>query len=188
MGCRDHPGARETCPIEDLIETDLTEVGQEEKEAAKLGLKLSGGEIQMTYICYGSNLGPYARRPLVITSPGQAGKPFLLEDHGHRCRTQFMPLIAQDLADIVDGEVLLAQGNDLVPKPICFGSTLRSFGRGYEEASIGVLAKLMTEDAEASLCVSKPSSGLSGRDAFDEIGSQGLVLPVGGIGGFEKDP
>jgi hypothetical protein len=46
----------------------------------------------------------------------------------------------------------------------------------------------MTEDAETSLCVSKPSSHLSRREAFDEIGSQGLVLPVSGTGGFEKDP
>jgi hypothetical protein len=103
MGRRDHLGPWETCLIEDLVETDLMEVRQKEKEAAELGLKLSGGEIQMTNICYGSNLRPYSRRPFVIASLGQAGKPFLLEDHGHRCRTQLMPLIPKDLVDIIDG-------------------------------------------------------------------------------------
>jgi hypothetical protein len=188
MRSRDPLGSREICLLEDLVETDLVEVGQKEKEAAELGLKLSGGEIQMTNICNGSNLRPYARRPLVIASPGQAGKSFFLEDHGYRCRTEFMPLFPQGLADIIDGEVLLSQGDDLIPKPILFGSGLRSFKRRHKEGPTGVLTKLMTEDAEASLCVSKPASRLSRRDAFDEIGSQGLVLPVNGIGGFEKDP
>jgi hypothetical protein len=188
MGRWNHLGAWKACLIEDLIETDLTDVGQKEKESAKLCLKVSRGEIQMTYICYGSSLRPYARRPLVIASPGQASKPFFFEDHGYCSRTQFMALIAQEPADIIDGEVLLAQSNDLVPKPVCLGSTLRTFGRRNKEASFWILAKLVTENAEASLCVSKPSSRLSRRETFDEIGSQGLVLPMSGIGGFEKDP
>ena len=64
MGRRDHLGPREACLIEDLVDTDLMEERQKEKEAAELGLKLSGGEIQTTNVCYGSNLRPYARRPL----------------------------------------------------------------------------------------------------------------------------
>jgi hypothetical protein len=188
MGRWDHLGAWETCLMEDLIKTDLTKVRQKEEEAAEPGLKMPGTEIQMTNIRHGRNLRPYARRSLVIASPGQAGKSFLLEDHGHCCRTQFMVLFPQDLADIIDGEVLFSQGYDLTPKPIRFRSGLRSFCRRNEEGPIGLLPKLMTEDTEASLRVSKPSSRLGRRDAFDEIGSQCLVLPVGGIGGFEKDP
>ena len=188
MGCWDHFGTRETCLIEDLVQADLDEVRQEKKQAAELGLKVPAGKIQVPHVCNGSNLRPNARRPFVIASPGQAGKALFLEDHGHRRRTQFVSLIAQEPADIIDREVLLAQGNDFVPKPICFGSTLGSFGGRGKEVSMGVLAKLMTKDPEASLCIPKASSHLGRGDAFDEIGSQRLVLPVSGIGGFEEDP
>ena len=160
MRRRDHFRAWKTRPVEDFVQTDLDEVGQEKKEAAELGFKLPGSKIKTAYISYGSDFRPYAGRPFLIATPWQAGKPFLLENDGHSCRAQSMLLIAQDLADIVDGEVLLAQGNDFVPKPLCFGSTLRSFGRRGKELSMGVLSKLMTKDPEASLCVPKASSRL----------------------------
>jgi hypothetical protein len=70
MGCGDHLGAWKTCLIEDLIERYLTEVGEEEKEATELSFKLPGTEIHPTHIGHRRNLGPYARRFLIIAPPG----------------------------------------------------------------------------------------------------------------------
>lgn len=188
MRRRDHLRAWKTSLVKYFVQTDLDEVGHKEKEATELGFKLPGSEIKITYICHGGGFRPYAGRPFLIAPPWQAGKSFLLENHGHSRRAQSMLLIAQDLADIVDGEVLLAQGNDFVPKSIRFGSTLRSFGGRGEEVLMGVLSKLMTKDPEASLRVPEASSRLGRGEAFDEIGPERLVLPVSGIGGFEEDP
>lgn len=188
MSGRDHLGARESRLVKDLVETDLTEVRQKEKEAAELGFKAPGSQVQLANIRNGRNFGAYAGGPFVIAAPGQSGEAFLFEDHGYGSRTQFMPFFPQRPADVVDRKVPLAQGNDLISKRICFRSAVRPLGGREEEASMRVLAKLMTEDTEASLCVPEPSGRLSGREPVDEISSKGLVAPVGGIGGFEKDP
>ena len=144
MGRRDHCRAWKACLVEDLIQTDLTEVGQKKKESSEFGFELSGGEVQMTYICNWSDLGPCAREPFLIVSPGQACKPFFLKNHGNCRRTQFMSYLTQDQTDVINGEVLLSQSDDLVPKLVCFGSSLGTFGRRNKEVSLGVLAKLVT--------------------------------------------
>ena len=54
-------------------------------------------------------------------------------------------------ADVIDGEILFSQADDLLA-PIIFLLQLggRSFGWGNEELPFGVLPELMTEDQEAS--------------------------------------
>jgi hypothetical protein len=49
------------------------------------------------------------------------------------------------------------------------------------------LAKAVAEHAEAIGGVAEAVGDLGGREALDEIGAQGLVLPVGGVGGYEED-
>jgi hypothetical protein len=96
-------------------------------------------------------------------------------------------LLGQSAADVVDGEVLLPEGDDLFSDAILLGSG-RSFGaRREEELPLGILAELMAQDPEAARSVAKAASGLGGGDAIDEVRAQGLVLAVERILGHQED-
>jgi hypothetical protein len=183
----DHRGSWKSRLLKDLLQWNLTEERQEEEEAPKLGLELPGGEVQTAHIRYRGNLGPCTGGPFLIASSGQAGKPFLFEDRGDGRWSQRMAFILQDLADVIDGEVLFAKANDLVTEVVLLAGTLRAFGGRHKETPMGILAKLVAQDAKTTGSVAKPSSRFSRREAFDEVGSKGLILPVRGIGGFEED-
>jgi hypothetical protein len=93
----------------------------------------------------------------------------------------------QDAADIIDGTILLAQSNDLVPDGIGFGRSLGPLLRGEEEGALWVLAKLVGKNTEASRGIPEAASDFGGRELIDEIGPQGFVLTMRGIDGFEKE-
>ena len=44
----------------------------------------------------------------------------------------------------------------------------------------------MDEDAEAAGGVAEACGGLGGGESLDEVGAEGLVLAVGGVGRLEK--
>ena len=46
----------------------------------------------------------------------------------------------------------------------------------------------MDEDTEAPRRIAEAASGLVTGQSVDEVGSEGLVLAMGGVGGFEEDP
>ena len=56
-----------------------------------------------------------------------------------------------------------------------------------EEVASRVLAELVDEDSEAPRRVTEAASDLGTGSPFDEEGAEGLVLAVGGVGGFEED-
>ena len=97
-------------------------------------------------------------------------------------------MVGRIAADVVDGEVLFTEGDDAVAVGIGLGCGLGSLGRSEEEVPWGTLAELVDEDAEAPRGVTEAASGLGTGVPLDEESRRGLVLPVGGVGGFEEDP
>ena len=85
----------------------------------------------------------------------------------------------------MDGEVLLAEGDDLLPQPFLLARRPALAGGG-EEVAVGLAAELVDEDAEASRRVAEASGGLGRWEALDEEGPQGLVLSMGGVGGLQE--
>ena len=98
-----------------------------------------------------------------------------------------MSFVGQIAADVVDREVLFAQGDDAVAYGIGLGSGLGSFGRLEEEVASGILAELVDEDSEAPWGVTEAMSGLGAGEAIDEEGAEGFVLTVGSVGGLEEE-
>lgn len=98
-----------------------------------------------------------------------------------------MASFLEDLPDVIDGEVLFAGLDNLVPERVRFRGGFGALGRGNEEGSRGILPKIVDQDAKTSGRVAKAAGGLLGRELVDEEGAQGLVLAVGGIGGLEKN-
>ena len=131
--------------------------------------------------------GPRAGRALVVGPARQSSESFLLEDLCDGDRAERVSLVGQVAADVVDGEVLFAQGDDTVAEGIGFGCGMGSLGRCEEEVASRVLAELVDEDSEAPRGVTKAASDLGTGDSLDEKGAEGLVLAVGGVGGFEED-
>ena len=48
-------------------------------------------------------------------------------------------------------------------------------------------AEMMTQDAKGTWGVGKTAGDVSRGEALDEIGAEGLVLALGGGGGFEEE-
>ena len=89
--------------------------------------------------------------------------------------------MGQRTADIVDGEVLFPQRDDPIPKSLLL-AWWPTLARGRdEEVTLGVMAKLVDQDAETSGCVAEPRGRLGGGETVDEEGAQGFVLPMGGV-------
>jgi hypothetical protein len=59
--------------------------------------------------------------------------------------------------------------------------------RREEEFPVGILAKLMTEDAETAGRVAKLPGRMGGGVALDEKGAEGLILAVDGVFRFQEE-
>ena len=94
----------------------------------------------------------------------------------------------EGLTDIVNGEVLLPQRNDVVADRIPFWGVVWSFAGLDEEGAVGVLAKLVTEHAKTPGGIAKPLGDLLRGQSLNKVRPECLVLPVGGVGWFEEDP
>jgi hypothetical protein len=124
--------------------------------------------------------------PLVVAASRQFGEPLFLRDCGDRRRAERLVVAGEGAADVVDGEVLLPQRDDLFPQSLPL-SGWSALPRGRdEEVTPGLVAELMDQDPKTSRCVPEPSGRFGGRDTIDEEGPQGFVLPMGGVGGLQE--
>ena len=187
LGRRNHPAAGESSLLEDAVQTGSDQRGEEQEQASEAGAEFAGLEIEFGNAGHCRCRGAGAGRALLILTAGQAGKAFLLEEQRDGHRTDRLAFAAEELADVVDRQILLAQGDDLVPQALGLGGRFRAFGRRQEEPPVRVLAELMGEDAEASGGVSATASGLGGGKAFDEVGAKGFVLAMSGVLGLEEE-
>ena len=91
--------------------------------------------------------------------------------------------------DVVDGEIAFAHRHDEFADAIPDGGETRPVLDGLEEADllIGIMAELVTEDAERTGRVAEAAGDLQGRPAFDEVGAEGLVLSVQRVFGSEEE-
>ena len=173
---------------EDAIEGDRGQHRQEEEQAAEFGPERRGLKVELPDIGDIGRGRPRAGWTFVVGPAWQASESFVLEDLCDGDRTEGVSLVGQIAADVVDREVLFAQGDDAIAEGIGLGCGLGSLGRCEEEVASGILAELMDEDAEAARGVTEAASGLGAGKAIDEEGAEGLVLTVGGVGGLEEDP
>ncbi len=184
----DHLRSGESRLLEDAIEGDCGQHRQEEEQAAELGLERARAQIELPDIGDIGRGGPRAGWAFVVGPARQACESFVLEDPGDGDLAERASLVGQIAADVVDGEVLFTEGDDAVAEGIGLGCGLGSLGRSEEEVPWGTLAELVDEDAEAPRGVTEAASGLGTGEPLDEESAEGLVLPVGGVGGFEEDP
>jgi hypothetical protein len=105
---------------------------------------------------HGPDIG--ARRPLssgpkgpfVVCSPRKAGKALLLEDLRDRYGAESIAGAGQLRADVIDGEVVLAQLDDPFAHLLLLRSDTGALLRRQEELPLRMLTKLVTENSEAA--------------------------------------
>ncbi len=131
--------------------------------------------------------GARAEGTFLISPAWQASETFLLEDLPDGDGTEWVALMGQVAADVVDREVLLSQGGDPIAEGIGLGSSLGPLGRGEEEVASRILAELMDQDAEASWGIAEAVGSLITGQSLDELGAERFVLAMGGVGWFEED-
>jgi len=67
------------------------------------------------------------------------------------------------------------------------GCGLRPFGRRQEELPTRSMPELMDQNSQAPWGVSEAFGNLGHGESLDEEGAEGLVLAVGGVGGFKEE-
>src|SRR5689334_3703581 len=109
MPCRNHLRPREASLLDEPIQADAGQGRQEQEQAPELGTELPRAQVQVADIGdFGrSRAGPWWA--FLVQTSGKPGKSFRLEELRDGHRAQGLPLLVEGAADVVDGEVLLAQ-------------------------------------------------------------------------------
>jgi len=184
---RDHLRSGEPRFLEDAIEGNRSQHRQKEEQAAEFGPEGPRAQVKLSNVGDIGRGRPRAGWALVVGPARQPRESFFLEDLCDGDRAERASLVGQVATDVVDGEVLFAQGDDTVAEGIGLGCGMRPLGRFEEEVASRVLAELVDEDSEAPRRVTEAASDLGTGNPFNEEGAEGLVLAVGGVGGFEED-
>jgi hypothetical protein len=173
--------------LEQPLQRDLSQIRDKQVQPSELSPKSPDREIQPVHIGHLCDLGPRSWESFFVSSSGQPGKPFFFENQRDGNGADPLPALFQDPADIIDGEILLSQRDNLVPETVGFRRGLRSLLRGKKEGAIWILAELVGQDAEASRGIPEAASDFDRREIIDEVSPEGFVLTMSGIGGFEKE-
>lgn len=168
------------------VERQLSERGQEQKEAAELGMQGAGLEVEFPNVGHGGDGGARTGRPFVVGAAGQFGEAFFLKNLGDGSGGQRLAGLVQGPADVIDGEVLLAQGNDLLTVLVFLGCRVRAFGGIQEKGAIGFAAELVDQGAKTGGGITEACGDLGSWQTFDAVGAEGFVLALGGVAGLEE--
>ena len=145
----DHLRSGEPRRSEDAIEGNRGQHRQEEEQTAEFGPERPRAQVELPDVGDIGRGRPRARWAFVVGPARQPSESFVLEDLCDGDRAERMSLVGQIAADVIDGEVLFAQGDDAVAEGVGLGCGLGSLSRREEEVASGILAELVDEDSEA---------------------------------------
>ena len=171
---------------EELVEVGRDQPRQEQEQASELGAQMAWRQVELADIGHLGLDGTGLDGPLVVGSPWQLGEPLLLQDGGDGRRAERGLLSGQGEADVVDGEVLLPEGDDLLSKPVLLSRRSSLACGGGEEVRLESDCGSMDEDTKAGGRIAESPGRLGGWDAVNEEGPEGFVLPMGGVGGLQE--
>jgi hypothetical protein len=179
---------REPRLFEQPLQGNLGQIRDKQVKPPELGPESPDRKIQPVHIGHLCDLGTRPRESFLVSSSGKPGKTFFLEKQRDGNGADPLPALFQDPTDIIDGEILLSQRDNLVPETVGFRRGMRSLLRGKKEWPIWTLAELVGQDAEASRRIPEAASDFDRREIIDEVSPEGFVLTMSGISGFEKEP
>ena len=185
----DGAGAGQAAAPDEGVEAQLGEEGQEEEQAAESGAEGARGEVKG--LDGGEGSGEGLERALDLASgaareAGQAGSAQDLGDVGDGGGQAF---VAQQVADLIGGEVLRAESEDALAE-LAAGVVGRALGGGLagreEEGALGVAAEGGEQIAQRAGGVAEALGCLLEGELVDTQGAEGFVLAVVGVGGPQE--
>jgi hypothetical protein len=184
---RDHGRAGEASPPQNGIEVAGDQLGHEQEQAAEAGTEVPRVEVELADVG-DSGLGrACAGWAFLIETAGQAGETLLLEDVVDSDGTEGVALVFQGSADVIDGQVLFAEGDDTLAQFVLRRGGVLLLMRGTEEGMLRVLAELVDQRAETACGVAKALGGFLGGDPLHEVSPQGFVLTMGSVAGLQEE-
>src|SRR5437667_2489361 len=144
----DHLGAWQPSGLCQLLRLQTHQVGDEQEQPAAASGEGARGQGKQSDIGYRLNRGTGLPGPFFIQPPRQRSEPFGSEDFPYAGGTQWGVAILKNLADLIDGVVLLAQLDDQVASRRLLGLGLRAVPRREKKYGVGFSAKMVTKDVE----------------------------------------
>ena len=114
------------------VQVGRDQVRQEQEQSSKLGVEDSRCQIKWADIRHIAHDGAELVGSLLVTASRQFGEALFLEDRGDRRRAERLAVAGEGASDIVDGEVLLPERDDLLAQPFLLAggpSLARAGGR-----------------------------------------------------------
>ena len=185
----DHRRARELAARHHGVEVEPGQQGQEQEQAPDARGEHAGRQRELPDI--GDRLGQRPRAPGALLV-GPAGQPrealrpqhFLDRGDAEPARAGAVEFVA----DVVDGEVALAQGNHAGAHRVLAGLGFRPVRARAEEVPVHLVPEAPAEDAEGPGLVAEPAGHLGRRGAVGEVGAQRLVLALARLARFQEEP
>jgi hypothetical protein len=173
--------------LEDAVQLQVDPTGEEQEQAAELGAELPRLEVEL---CDVGRLGAEGTGPgeaFFVRSAWESGEAFLGKESRDGDGADGMSLLGERPADVLDGEVLFAEGDDMLPE-VFVGAVglLLACGR-QEERACGVVAELVDEASEAAWGVAQACGGRGGGESLDKGSAEGLVRAMGGVRGLAEE-
>src|SRR5256886_17016378 len=135
----------------DVCSSDL----DEQRSPAAASGEGARGQGKQSDIGYRLNRGTGLPGPFFIQPPRQRSEPFGSEDFPYAGGTQWGVAILKNLADLIDGVVLLAQLDDQVASRRLLGLGLRAVPRREKKCGVGFSAKRSEERRVGKECRSR---------------------------------
>jgi hypothetical protein len=127
--------------LENAIQGNRGQYRQEKEQAAELRVERARAQVELPDIGDFGGGRPRIWWTLVIGPAWQASESFILDDLGDGDRTEAVALVGQITANIVDREVLFAEGDDELVQGIGLRRGLGSLGRCEKEWTVGILTE-----------------------------------------------
>jgi len=164
----------------DLAQSDVPHHGEEKEQAPGTGAEGSRGQTQGADISDGRGFGPKGFGAFLVEPTWKAGKAFLPKQEGQSIDTDGVSGSGQLPLDVIDGEVAFPHRDHQVSEGITDRSQSRLLRNTREEsgAKVGIVAKLMAEDAEGTRGITESVGDFDRGKLLDEEGTQSFVLPL----------
>ena len=104
----DHLGAWQPSYLCQLLRLQTYQVGDEQEQPAATSGEGARGQGKQSEVGHRLNRGAGLLRPFFIEPPRQRSEPFGFEDFPHAGRTKWRVAVLKNLADLINGVVLLA--------------------------------------------------------------------------------
>lgn len=142
MDGRDHLGARETAAGHQGIEVHADQQRQEQEQPAGMGREATLSDRELAHVRDGVCGRPGTIRAFVVGTPGQTSEPFFakhLLDGGSA--EAVLARVLELVADVVNGQVALAQGDNAFANRIFLGLRLGAVEQVTEELAVHMVAE-----------------------------------------------